>query len=147
MAALWTGWTSEQLERIGESAELELASRRANGTFGAFVTIWVVRVDDNLYVRSAYGPDNPWYRQAIARGSGRIRAGGVEADVTFAHAADEVHGDIDAAYHAKYDRYGQEIVGTVVGEAARRVTLRLLPTPGPTEPDRLVGPRPPRSSA
>jgi hypothetical protein len=26
-----------------------------------------------------------------------------------------VHGGIDAAYHAKYDRYGSQIVGTVVG--------------------------------
>jgi hypothetical protein len=146
MATIWTGWTSEQLERIGESTELELASRRANGTFGAFVTMWVVRVDDNLYVRSAYGPDNPWYRRAIARGSGRIRAGGMEADVTFAHAADDVHGDVDAAYHAKYDRYGPQIVGTVVGQSARQVTIRLVPIAGRTEPDRLVGSRPPRSS-
>lgn len=38
-----------------------------------------------------------------------------------------VHGDIDAAYEAKYDRYGPEIVGTVVGRKAEEVTIRLMP--------------------
>ena len=48
------------------------------------MTIWVVRVEDNLYVRSAYGADNPWFRRAKAGGAGRIRAGRIERDVTFA---------------------------------------------------------------
>jgi hypothetical protein len=37
-----------------------------------------------------------------------------------------VHGGIDAAYHAKYDRYGPQIVGTVVGPEAEAVTIRLV---------------------
>src|SRR5579864_6930317 len=103
MAADTTGWTSEQLERVGGSTELQLASRRSDGTFRRFVTMWVVRVGDDLFVRSAYGPDNPWYRRATASGAGRIRAGGFEADVTFAQADDGAQTDIDAAYHSKYD--------------------------------------------
>jgi len=38
-----------------------------------------------------------------------------------------VHADIDAAYHAKYDRYGQAIVGTVTGDHSTPTTLRLVP--------------------
>jgi hypothetical protein len=38
-----------------------------------------------------------------------------------------VHAAIDAAYHAKYDSYGPNIVGTVVGPAAAGVTVRLVP--------------------
>ena len=34
---------------------------------------------------------------------------------------------IDAAYHAKYDRYGQRLVATVVGATAQGATLRLDP--------------------
>ena len=92
--------------------------------------MWVVRVGDEVYVRSAYGPGNPWYRRATASGVGRIRAGGVERDVTFADASTGVQGDIDAAYHAKYDRYGPQIVGTVVGPEAASVTIRLVPRTG-----------------
>ena len=124
-----TAWTEEELGRIGEAQELQLASERPDGTLRPNVTMWVVRVDDQLYVRSAYGPDNPWFRRAKASGVGRIRAGGLERDVTFGEPAPDVHADIDAAYHAKYDRYGPEIVGTVVGPRAHAVTIMLVPRP------------------
>ena len=89
--------------------------------------MWVVRVGGDLYVRSAYGPDNPWYRSAAASGAGRIRAGGIERDVSFAQASPEVQGDIDAAYHAKYDRYGPRTVSSVTGPDAHQVTVHLVP--------------------
>jgi hypothetical protein len=122
-----TTWTDEELERIGEAQELQLASERPDGTLRPYVTMWIVRADDELYVRSAYGPDNPWFRRAKTSGVGRIRAGGLERDVTFAEPARGVHADIDAAYHAKYDRYGPAIVATVVGPQAHAVTIRLEP--------------------
>ena len=124
-----TAWTDEELGRIGEAQELQLASERPDGTLRPYVTMWVVRVDDELYVRSAHGANNPWFRRAKASGVGRIRAGGLERDVTFGEPPPPVHADIDAAYHAKYDRYGPEIVGTVVGSRAHAVTIMLVPRP------------------
>jgi hypothetical protein len=122
-----TAWTSEELATIGGTEELQLASTRPDGTLRPDVTMWVVRAGEDLYVRSAHGPDNPWFRRAKASGSGHIRAGGLERDVTFADAAPDVHAAIDAAYHAKYDRHGPRIVGSVVGPAVEAVTVRLLP--------------------
>jgi hypothetical protein len=122
-----TTWTDDELDRIGGAEELNLASARPDGTLRPYVTMWVVRVGDELYVRSAYGPTNPWYRRAMASGAGRIRAGGVERDVTFADAAADAHPAIDATYHAKYDRHGPKIVGTVVGPQVQAVTVRLVP--------------------
>ncbi len=119
-------WSEADLRRIGDAQELGIASTRSDGTLRPFVTIWVVRVGDELYVRSAYGSDNPWFSRARSSGTGRIRAGGVERDVAFAEAAPDSHAEIDAAYHAKYDRHGPAIVGTVVGTAAAN-TIRLLP--------------------
>ncbi len=120
-------WTSEELDRIGAAEELKLASLRRDGTLRPYVTMWVVRAGDDLYVRSAYGPNNPWFRRAKTSGAGRIRAGGLERDVAFAEADPGVHAALDAAYHAKYDRYGPGIVGSVVGPDAEAVTLRLVP--------------------
>ena len=122
-----TTWPPGELASIGGSEELELTSRRADGSFRPYVTMWVVRAGGDLYVRSAYGPDNPWYRRAAASGAGRIRAGGIEREVSFAQASAEVQGDIDAAYHAKYDRYGPRILGSVTGSDAHQVTVRLVP--------------------
>lgn len=120
-------WTRDELSRIGGARELQVSSRRPDGTLRPYVTIWVVRADDDIYVRSAYGPNNGWFRRAQASGVGRIRAGGVERDVTFTEPPADAHPDIDAAYHAKYDRYGPAIVGSVVGEQATKVTLRVAP--------------------
>lgn len=120
-------WTTEELGQIGGAEELQLASLRPDGSLRPYVTMWVVRAGDEVYVRSAYGPNNPWYRRAKSSGAGRIRAGGVERDVNFAEASPDAHPEIDAAYHRKYDRYAPRIVGTVVGPAVRALTIRLLP--------------------
>jgi hypothetical protein len=122
-------WTDEELRAVGEATELQVASSRPDGTLRRYVTIWGVRSGPGVYVRSAYGPQNGWFRRAVQAGSGRIRAGGIERDVSFEQldADNPGHARIDAAYHAKYDRYGQQIVGTVVGPEAAAVTLQLQP--------------------
>lgn len=120
-------WTKEQLAKVGGAEELRVASRRPDGSLRPYVTIWVVRVGDDIYVRSAAGPDNPWFRWALASAEGRIRAGGIEQDVAFEVPAPEAAGSVTAAYHAKYDRYGPSIVGTVVSAQAVASTLRMVP--------------------
>ena len=120
-------WSEDELARVGGADELRIASTRPDGSLRPYVTIWAVRVGDDVYVRSAYGATNPWFVRARASGTGRIRAGGVERDVGFTDAAPDAHAAIDAAYHAKYDRYGPAIVGTVVGPQVRDVTLRVVP--------------------
>jgi hypothetical protein len=121
------GWTKDELDRIGRATELQLASQRPDGSLRPFATIWVVRAGDDIYVRSAYGWDNGWFQRALKSGHGRVRAGGIERDVAFEQPGPEVAGNITAAYHAKYDRYGPAIVGTVVSPEAVRSTLRLVP--------------------
>lgn len=121
-------WAPEQSNQVGSATELDLASRRADGSLSGYTTMWVVSLGGEVYVRSAGGPGRPWYRRALASGNGRIRAGGVEVDVSFDTAtADAPHDDIDAEYHAKYDRYGPGPVGHVTGAASHPVTIRLIP--------------------
>ena len=119
-------WTAAELERLDRPDELQVSSHRPDGSLRPFVTVWFVRAGDALYVRSAYGPANGWFRRAQASGTGRIRAGGIEKDVTFVAPDASEHDAIDAAYHRKYDRY-PGIVGSVVGPNVWDVTLRLEP--------------------
>jgi hypothetical protein len=65
------GWV---LERLTAAEELELASRRTDGTLSVFTTMWMVRVGDAAYVRSARGPDGAWYRRALRTAAPRPRA-------------------------------------------------------------------------
>lgn len=120
-------WSSSDLDRIGHSEELELASDLGEGRLSQYTTMWVVRVGNDVYVRSAGGPNRTWFKTARESRGGRIRASGVETDVTFAESPVSIHGDIDDAYHAKYDRYGANIVAHVTGEQAESVTIRVLP--------------------
>ena len=122
-----SGWTADELAKIGEADELRISSRRPDGSLRPFVTIWGARLGDDLYVRSAHGHDNPWFQRALASGEGRVRAGGVERDIACEVPGSDVDTDLSAAYHAKYDRYGPGIVGTVVSPEAARSTLRLVP--------------------
>ena len=120
-------WTADELDRIARAEELQISSVRPDGTLRPYVTIWVVRVGDEIYIRSAYGPENGWFRRALASGRGRVRAGGVEKDVTFEQVGAELRDTLDAAYHAKYDSHGPRIVATVVGEGQELTTIRLQP--------------------
>jgi hypothetical protein len=122
-----SGWTEDELNRIGRATELRLASRRPDGNLSRYATIWAVVAGDAAYVRSAYGYDNAWFQRALRSGDGRIEAAGVGRDVAFEQPGPEVAADVTAAYHAKYDRYGSSIVGTVVTPEAVRSTLRLVP--------------------
>ena len=122
-----TAWTDDELRRVGRAEELQVSTLRRRGTLRPTVTIWVVRVGDEVDIRSAYGRGNGWFRRALADPRGHIRAAGVEKDVTFAEPASDVHAAIDEAYHAKYDRYGPAIVGTVTGPNGASATFRIDP--------------------
>lgn len=125
-------WTSDELNRIGDADELELATRRADGTLRKPVTIWVVRHGDDLYVRAFKGRASPWFRGARERHEGRVRAGGVAQDVALAEETDRgTNSALDAAYRAKYRHYGATYVDPMVAPTARTATLRLVPHPAP----------------
>jgi hypothetical protein len=126
MASPSEAWNAADLDRIGRSEEIRVAPRRPDGSLRPFVTIWVVEVGDDVYVRSARGVESGWWRRATASRSGRVRVGELEQDVSFEPATD-MNDEVDRAYHRKYDRYGARVVGTVVGDEAHPTTLRLLP--------------------
>src|SRR2546423_7621 len=57
--ASMTRRTSDELDKIAAAEELELASVRRDGTLRKPVTMWVVRVGDDIYVRSVKGRTGP----------------------------------------------------------------------------------------
>jgi hypothetical protein len=122
-----TVWTNEELSKIGAAEELEIAPRRRDGTLGKPVTIWVVRHGDDLYVRSFKGCSGAWFRAAQLRREGRVRAGGVEKDVSFVDADHALDDQLDAAYRTKYRRYADSYVPPMLSPEARATTLRLVP--------------------
>jgi hypothetical protein len=120
-------WTSNELNKIGMAEELEIASLRRDGTLRKPVIIWVVRLGDDLYVRSVNGRTSAWFRGALARHEGRIWAGGVEKDVVFVEEpGSEISEQLDAAYRAKYHRYPSS-VDHINSPTARTAAIKLAP--------------------
>ena len=122
-----TAWTSDELSKIGAAEELQIAPARRDGTLRNPVTIWVVRHGDDLYVRSVNGRTAAWFRGAQVRHEGHIQAGGVDKDVTFVDADQDINDQIDAVYRTKYRRYAANIIDSIVSPEARAATLKLVP--------------------
>jgi len=120
-------WTSDQLDRVARAEEAQIASVRRDGVLSKPVTIWAVRHGDDIYVRSLRGRSAHWFRRTQERHEGRIRAGGVQQDVTFGDADHNLDEEVDAAYRAKYRRYAGSILNSVLTPEARSTTTKLVP--------------------
>jgi hypothetical protein len=122
-----TTWTSDELHKIEKADELELSSLRRDGTLRSPVTIWVVRVDSDLYVRAVKGRSGPWFRGTQTRYKGHIQSGGVEKEVSFVEETDfAINERIDAAYRQKYRCYPKSYVDACLTPAARAATIKLV---------------------
>jgi hypothetical protein len=120
-------WTVGELGKIGAASELEIAALRPDGSLRPYTTIWVVRVGDDVYVRSYRGRGSGWFRSVLRRPEGRVRAGGVERDVTFEETGGAGDDAVGQAYRAKYAGYPSTYVDPMLSEDAAAATLRLIP--------------------
>ena len=112
-------WTSEELSKIGRAEELEIAAVRDDRTLRKRTTIWVIRLGDELYVRSVNGRGSAWFRGVQVRHAGHIWAGGIDKEVRFVEESDgEINKQIDAAYRTKYKRYAESIISSIVSPEA-----------------------------
>jgi len=119
-------WESHDLRAIGSAREVRIVTVRPDGTTRTPLPIWVVRVGDELFVRSYHGPDGSWFRQVAAHPYALISAAGREAVVRLIPAERSSWVDVDDAYRAKYGRSGPGAVMITPEVAA--TTLRLVPS-------------------
>lgn len=121
-----SAWSADDLDRIGRADEVEIATRRADGTLRPDRVVWVVRLGDELYLRSVTGRGAAWFRGTRTCMSGRLRADGVDRDVAFVD-ADDVYGDaVDGVYRSKYRRFSGAL-DRITGTDARAATLTVVP--------------------
>ena len=119
-------WAQIELDAIDAAQELALASARGDGTLRRPVTMWVVRIGEDVYVRSVNGRGSAWFRGAQSQHEAQIRAGGIEKDVSLVE-TDDTGEQIDAAYQTKYGPRYPTIVPSIVAPQSRDATLKLAP--------------------
>jgi hypothetical protein len=123
-------WSPEDRERVGRAEELEIAARGGDGTLRRWLPIWVVCAGEQVYVRTWHRRDSGWFGQALDSRRARIRVPGLEVDVAVEDVGEDqgdLRADVDAAYRAKYGRYGGVSVDRMVTDEAAASTLRLIP--------------------
>jgi hypothetical protein len=119
-------WNPTELERISSEREIEVSSLREDGALTKPVTIWAVRVEDDLYVRSVRGGAGGWYKSAEQRHEGRIEADTIAVDVAFEDVPHHLDAEIDEAYKVKYG-YPSDPVDSITTDAAQETTIRVVP--------------------
>ncbi|WP_298860839.1 DUF2255 family protein [uncultured Microbacterium sp.] len=122
-----TAWTPEQIEAIGSTDDFHISPYRDDGiTPGTPTWIWSVVVDGDVYVRAYNGTASRWYRSALAQRAGRIRAGGLDAEVAFTTVDDAaLNGRTDRAYSEKYA--GSPYLPPMITAKTRAATVRVRP--------------------
>jgi hypothetical protein len=119
-------WNPTELERIAAAREIEISSLREDGALTKPVTIWAVRVEDELYVRSVRGGSGGWFKAAEQRHEGRIEGDSAAVDVAFEDVPNHLDEEIDAAYKAKYG-YPSDPVDSITSDDAKATTIRVVP--------------------
>jgi hypothetical protein len=120
-------WAGSELASIGAAHEVEIAPYLDDGTLRRYTIIWVVRVADDLYVRSWHGRSGGWFSRALQSHEGRIRADGIERDVTLSEPDKALSPAIDQAYRRKYALASDTYVQPMIRAEAAAATFRLIP--------------------
>jgi hypothetical protein len=114
-------WTAEDLQHLAGLRELEIAAAKVGGGHGPWTPIWVVVVEDEVFVRTWHRRSTGWYGRAVGSGRARIRLSGDSVEVVVAATGATGADAVDAAYRTKY---GAGALSMITAEAAAS-TLRL----------------------
>ena len=129
-AVTTTIWTHDDLDLLGGAGQVEVSSVRRDGSLSRARTVWIVRVGDQLYLRSVNGPDAAWYRSTRSRHQGRLVARGVVRDVTWIDVDATEDPDVDPAVDAEYARKyrgSTSAIAHITSPGARTTTMRVDP--------------------
>ncbi|MGI5450696.1 DUF2255 family protein [Streptomyces sp. CA-243310] len=90
------------MDTFTDHMEIILWTRHTDGRWSAR-TLWMVLVDEQAYVRSAFGLRSAWYRRVRGHAETRIEAAAGRLPVTLRPVSDpELVRRVSDAYQAKY---------------------------------------------
>ena len=119
------GWKPKALSEIADQDEIRISSEGKGGGYNRSTPVWVVRVGDDLYVRSGFGTNGFWYRHAT-ESQAYVDAAGVRYKVNLNLRTDPVSiAAVDEAYQQKYA--ADPSLPLLLTDQARSTTSRLIP--------------------
>src|ERR1700722_15690177 len=124
-ADMSVGWKPQILSERSDREENHIRSERTGGGYNRWPPVWVVRVGNDLYVRSGFGENGFWYRHATGS-QAYVDAAGVQYKVSLILDRDSVSiAAVDEAYRRKYS--ADPSLPLLLSDRARSTTSRLIP--------------------
>ena len=121
-----TAWSRAELRTMADTAQMHVSPLRADGVSYATPTlIWGVVVGDAVYVRGYNGQRSRWYQAAKRRKAGRLAAGGLTKEVSFAPVDGPFNDRVDDAYRTKYRN--SPYLAAMISARTRSATVRVTP--------------------
>ncbi|MEV6394545.1 DUF2255 family protein [Streptomyces sp. NPDC051907] len=113
------------MDTVMDRAEIVLWVRHTDGRWSAR-TVWVVVLDGEAYVRSAFGRRSAWYRRVLRHAGTEVEVAGVRLSATLQPVEDpELVQRVSGAYRAKYGLSWPGPVESMNGPEAAATTMRL----------------------
>jgi len=120
-------WELPDAMALASPQEVQVITRRRDGTLRKPTTIWIVGEGRRVFIRSTNGPTADWYRWAISTGTGQIMASGKPHEVTFIPAEGADLATVDDALRSKYGQYAS-IVDHLQQVTPRSAILEVQPS-------------------
>ena len=120
-------WTPQTAQALTAPQEVQVVTRRPDGSLRRPRIIWIVGDGDRVFIRSTNGRGADWFRGAVAAGTGQIVARGTTYEATFTEVTDDADlARADAGYRRKYGQYAS-IVDHLEEPGPRAATLEVHP--------------------
>ena len=121
-------FSDEILACIGQAEEVQIEPRSADGQRVGPVTIWVVVVDGDVYVRSYRGPNGRWYQALLRHPAGVLHVNGRDVPFRAVRVEDQAEiARVSEAYRRKYERKWPKETAEMLRDEVLPTTLRLEP--------------------
>jgi len=119
----------ETLRLLDDTYEVRIETRREEGAPEHRTIIWVMVVDDEVFVRSVRGSRGRWYREISGNPEGALHVNGRRIPVRAVCATDSQ--TVEAVSQAIRSKYGGRWPGPTAGMVREEVlstTLKLSPS-------------------
>lgn len=114
-------WSHDQLQDLAGTVEMSISAPHIGETPRTWLPIWVVVVEDEVFVRTWRRRRTGWYGRAVELGQAWIRISGEPIRVIVTDVGSRDSDTVDHAYRTKYGAGASTMVD---GEAVAS-TLRL----------------------
>ena len=116
------------LWKIAESDEVEIGTRRDGKSPLHRVTVWIVPIEDGVYVRSFKGKRGRWYQEALANPLVTVGVGRRKVNVRAEPERNaQVIRAVSAGYRKKYGERWPDDTEPMLKRSVVPTTLRLTP--------------------